>query len=310
MNPAPTPALRRLILGSALLLGLVAGLPWKTADVLAQTPAAPSAPVAPVAPTPPSPPAMPAAAPVSPPSLDQSPATKTKGDHGITARIEIDTTDEPAAKGDTVKDKSGVQHGVVIEKGGKKVRVVGLGDDREFDSIEEFAHKAPAVAGTVVGIVAIVFLSPALIVALFIWYRIRKARMLNETLLRLAERGIVPPAEAMQALGAGELPASVANAAHGPWRTPGRQGTRHPDAGSMVRPAQGNPRGRGRTRADAVFDARRRHAQFDRTHSAVRRRRLLRALVVRGAAQYAANRWQRLDRHRHVNRARRNLDGR
>lgn len=210
MNPAPTPALRRLILGSALLLGLVAGLPWKTADVLAQTPAAPSAPVAPVAPTPPSPPATPAAAPVSPPNLDQSPATKTKGDHGITARIEIDTADDAAPGTDAGKDKGDVRHGIVVEKGGKKVRVVGTGDDRQL--LEEIAHKSPAVAGTVVGIVAIVFLSPALIVALFIWYRIRKARMLNETLLRLAERGIVPPAEAMQALGAGELPASVANA--------------------------------------------------------------------------------------------------
>jgi hypothetical protein len=52
----------------------------------------------------------------------------------------------------------------------------------------------------VVLVVAIVFLTPVFAIALILWYRMRKARMLNETMLRLAEKGIVPPAEALQSL--------------------------------------------------------------------------------------------------------------
>ena len=43
----------------------------------------------------------------------------------------------------------------------------------------------------VVGIVFIVFLTPVLITGLFIWYKLRKNRMLNETMLQLAEKGVV-----------------------------------------------------------------------------------------------------------------------
>ena len=59
----------------------------------------------------------------------------------------------------------------------------------------------------VLGIVFIVFLTPILIIALIIWYKMRKNRMQNETMLTLAEKGIVPPAEAMQAIGTGRVDA-------------------------------------------------------------------------------------------------------
>ena len=55
----------------------------------------------------------------------------------------------------------------------------------------------------VLGIVFIVFLTPILIIGLVIWYKMRKNRMQNETMLKLAEKGVVPPAEAMQAIGIG-----------------------------------------------------------------------------------------------------------
>ena len=42
----------------------------------------------------------------------------------------------------------------------------------------------------------LVFLTPVLIIALILWYQMRKTRMLNETMLKLAEKGVVPPAEA------------------------------------------------------------------------------------------------------------------
>ena len=61
----------------------------------------------------------------------------------------------------------------------------------------------------VLGIVFIVFLTPILIIALVIWYKVRKTSMQNETMLKLAEKGIVPPGEAMQAIGTGRVEAAL-----------------------------------------------------------------------------------------------------
>jgi hypothetical protein len=63
------------------------------------------------------------------------------------------------------------------------------------------------------GIVFIVFLSPILMIALIVWYKVRKNRMQNETMLKLAEKGIVPPAEAMQAIGSDRAAAAIGAAA-------------------------------------------------------------------------------------------------
>jgi hypothetical protein len=59
------------------------------------------------------------------------------------------------------------------------------------------------------GVVFIVLLTPVLIIALVVWYKVRKNRMLNDTMLKLAEKGVVPPAEAMQALNAGHTSAAA-----------------------------------------------------------------------------------------------------
>ena len=95
-------------------------------------------------------------------------------------------------------------------KHGKRVRVGVLGDDREFESFNDFVHTEPGLAFMVVSIVALVFLSPVLAIALILWYRMRKARMLNETMLKLAEKGVVPPAEALGALAGNESAAMSA----------------------------------------------------------------------------------------------------
>jgi hypothetical protein len=90
---------------------------------------------------------------------------------------------------------------------------IGLGGmDREYDSFDQFLDRDPALAAMVLGIVFIVFLTPILIIALVIWYKVRKTRMQNETMLKLAERGIVAPGEALQAIGTGQS-ASVIGAA-------------------------------------------------------------------------------------------------
>jgi len=94
---------------------------------------------------------------------------------------------------------------------------IGLGGvDRQYDSFDQFLDKDPALAALVLGIVFIVFLTPILIIALIIWYKVRKNRMQNEMMLKLAERGIVPPSMAIQAIGSGNaepvLNAAAANA--------------------------------------------------------------------------------------------------
>ena len=95
--------------------------------------------------------------------------------------------------------------GVTIRKGGRRGSddpdvVVG---DMEFDSFEQFVEQAPWLAALVFGVTALVFLTPVLIIALIIWYKMRTNRQRNETMLKLAERGVVPPADAIAAVGAG-----------------------------------------------------------------------------------------------------------
>jgi hypothetical protein len=90
----------------------------------------------------------------------------------------------------------------------KRIRVSGSGrsHDGDYDSFDELAEKAPwipvvAILGTV-----LTLLTPLILIALIIWYKMRKNRMLNETMLRLVERGVMPPAEALTALGAEVVP--------------------------------------------------------------------------------------------------------
>lgn len=91
----------------------------------------------------------------------------------------------------------------------KGLRIGMLKMDRQYDSFDQFLDRDPALASMVLGIVFIVFLTPILIIALIIWYKTRKNRMQNETMLRLAEKGIVPTAEAMQAIGTGRAAAAI-----------------------------------------------------------------------------------------------------
>ena len=119
-----------------------------------------------------------------------------------TVTIEKSTTGKPGADSSVDEDIDAAADAIVVGPGkhGKRVRVGVLGADREFDSFNDFVHTEPGLAFMVVAIVALVFLSPVLAIGLILWYRMRKARMLNETMLKLAEKGVVPPAEALDAL--------------------------------------------------------------------------------------------------------------
>jgi hypothetical protein len=99
------------------------------------------------------------------------------------------------------------RNGIRVEDGGsgKKKRVhIGLGGtDREYDSFEQFVHEDRGLAFMVVAIVFIVFLTPVLIASLLIWYKLRKNRMLNDTMIQLAEKGVAPTGDMLQALVSG-----------------------------------------------------------------------------------------------------------
>ncbi len=197
MPPLPPPgrdkALRRVVLGSALVLALVvaAGAPEHSPvatpfpEVFAQADAATAAPPPPapeIAPVPPVPPVPPAGAAGS---ETTAPDTTIKRDH----------------------------HGIIIEKGDRKVRVEGFGvGDREYDSFAQFMHDAPWLAGMFFVATLTLFLVPLLIVVLLVWYKLRKNRQANETMLKLAERGVVPSPTAMDAVASGNT-ATVAAAA-------------------------------------------------------------------------------------------------
>ena len=181
MSLRVTPIVRRFVLCGAFMAALVAWAAGAPAPVriaaAAETPPA-SADV-------PAKAAAAAAADVAPPNSDKAPSGKAPGE---------DVTISP--------------RGIIIDHGDKRVRI-NSGVDREYDSFEQFAKDAPWLAGLVFFVVALVFLVPLLIIVLLIWYKVRKNRMLNETMIKLAEKGVVPPAEAMEALSANRVGAAV-----------------------------------------------------------------------------------------------------
>ena len=65
------------------------------------------------------------------------------------------------------------------------------------------------IAGIVFIVTFFVFLTPILIITLIIWYKVRKTRMLNDTMIRLAEKGVVPSAEALEAVAGGRQAATL-----------------------------------------------------------------------------------------------------
>ena len=181
---APARRFRRLVLGAAFATGLVVALAPHLATVRAAD--------------------LPAAS-----ILAQADATPRSAPDG--RRAEAGSADDDASNGHVTAD----DHGIVIEKGDKRIRIGGLGRDREYDSFQQFVQDAPWLAGLVFFFVLLVFLIPLLIIVLLIWYKIRKTRMANETMLKLAEHGVVPQAAAMDAVASGTA-ASVAAAAAAP----------------------------------------------------------------------------------------------
>ena len=210
----PSPLVRRLVLGGAFLLALTIALVPRHPGVLAQD-ARPALPAAPAAPKPPATPKPPGSPSLNATIKDGEGASATvdiqvdKDNKSVTVKKTITMKPDSTDSADSDADTGGPILGVGPGKHGKRARVGVFGDDREFDSFNDFVHTEPGIATMVIMIVALVFLSPVLAIGLILWYRMRKARMLNDTMLRLAEKGIVPPAEALNAL-AGNSSAALA----------------------------------------------------------------------------------------------------
>ena len=217
-NPMPRPSIRpvarRIVLGGAVLGALVVAFgPYVPAVQAGESARAPSQTAALVV----------AQADVAKSAKDTAretaqaakDAAQVAKDAAQAAKDAAQAAKDEAAGGDDPPTITIDRHGIRVEdaeSGAKKHKrvVVGLGStDREYDSFEQFVHEDRGLAAMVVGIVFIVFLTPVLITGLLIWYKLRKNRMLNDTMMKLAEKGVVPPAEALQALNSGRTGAAV-----------------------------------------------------------------------------------------------------
>jgi hypothetical protein len=82
---------------------------------------------------------------------------------------------------------------------------VQIGDD-DFASFNEALHTAPWVVGLAFLVVGSIFLTPVFLLIGIIWYKLRKTRLQNEAVLKLAERGAMAPAQAADAVMSGVTP--------------------------------------------------------------------------------------------------------
>jgi hypothetical protein len=121
----------------------------------------------------------------APASRDAAPGASGRPSRGIGVGIEVKGDDEPA--GDSTHTT--------------KIRI-----DKDFDSMESFMQDGGWIAGLVFFTVMLVFAVPVLIVALVIWYRLRRTRMVNEAIVKLAEQGAIAHAAALDALANGRAP--------------------------------------------------------------------------------------------------------
>lgn len=192
MQPPPVlPALtRRVVLGMALATGL-AFASWQQPSLVqaADTEPAASAPAA----------STPTA---SAPAASAPAESRNGGSDSSDLDIVISPHGVKVAPNSGDDDKR-----IDIHPG--HVTVQGFGRDRQYDSFEQFMRDAPGTALFAFLIVTVVFLVPLLAIALLVWYKIRRTRMQHEAMLKLAERGVVSPSAAMEALAGGSSPAAT-----------------------------------------------------------------------------------------------------
>ncbi len=98
------------------------------------------------------------------------------------------------------------------EVAAQQARHIQIGDD-DFDSFNEALHTAPWVVGLAFLVAGSILLTPVFLLVGIIWYKLRKTRLQNEALLKLAEKGVMPPAQAVDSMMSGATPEQMAAAA-------------------------------------------------------------------------------------------------
>jgi hypothetical protein len=89
---------------------------------------------------------------------------------------------------------------------------IQIGDD-SFDSFNDALHTAPWVVGLAFLVAGSILLTPVFLLVGIIWYKLRKTRLQNEALIKLAEKGVLPPAQAADTMMSGATPEQAAAAA-------------------------------------------------------------------------------------------------
>jgi hypothetical protein len=131
------------------------------------------------------------------PARGADPAPKAAGDTTVTIKafppaVQVDTASEDSdSEATTARKSSGFR----------------LDSDEDFEAVTE---RMPWIIGLIFLVVGSIFLTPIVLLVGIIWYKLRKARLQNEAMLALAEKGVVPPAHAAEALAVGAAPASAA----------------------------------------------------------------------------------------------------
>ena len=143
---------------------------------------------------------------VHPARADEAPAKPTVDAtvriKALPPSIQVDATTPAAnddAKAATSEDKHGDRH----------IRV-DSDEDFDMDAFSAQVHKMPWVIGLIFLVVGSIFLTPVVLLIGIIWYKLRKTRLQNEAMLALAAKGVVPPAQAAEALAMSAPPSSVA----------------------------------------------------------------------------------------------------
>ena len=125
-----------------------------------------------------------------------------------TVKITVDAT--KGTDPDETADSTTSDEKPKAKRGRARILIDG---DEDFDVSGpgwSFAKKNPWVIGLVFLIVGSIFLTPVILLIGIIWYKLRKTRLQNEAMLRLAEKGVIPPAQAADALATNGSPASAA----------------------------------------------------------------------------------------------------
>ena len=112
-----------------------------------------------------------------------------------------DVTTKDAKDGKDSKDAEG-------KRGKRSHGFITFDNDQEFEAFNNVKKTPPWLIGIVFLFVSTLFLTPIILLIGIVWYKLRKTRMQNEALLKLAERGVIPPAQVIEAVSSGVMPAA------------------------------------------------------------------------------------------------------